>query len=184
MKRRTILMTAALLGSAGVCAATATSAPPELRSVLPSATLSGSMRFRYWGFPVYDASLWVQPGFTSQAFERHGFALQLRYLRDFTNAAITRRSIDEMTRLAGSPTAERRQLWQRWLQDAFPDVQEGDRISGINRPGDGVLFLTNGRQTGTVADAEFARLFFGIWLAAGTSEPAMRQTLLSHSGGS
>jgi len=31
---------------------------------------------------------------------------------------------------------------------------------------------------GEVKDAEFARRFFGIWLAPSTSEPALRQTLL------
>jgi len=30
-----------------------------------------------------------------------------------------------------------------------------------------------------VMDTEFARLFFGIWLASSTSEPAMRTALLS-----
>jgi hypothetical protein len=31
---------------------------------------------------------------------------------------------------------------------------------------------------GDIRDAEFARLFFGIWLSPRSSEPAMRQALL------
>ncbi len=154
--------------------------PPEVRSLMPSALLSGSTRFSYWGFAVYDASLWIQPGFTARDYERHALALQLRYLRDFTNAEITGRSIDEMARQS-KPTPERRQQWQQWLVTAFPDVKKGDRITGFHRPGEGALFLTNGRQTGIVPDPEFSRLFFGIWLAAGTSEPALRRSLLSGS---
>ena len=36
-----------------------------------------------------------------------------------------------------------------------------------------------GRTVGEVADAEFARLFFGIWLSPRTSEPQLRQALLA-----
>lgn len=35
------------------------------------------------------------------------------------------------------------------------------------------------RPAGEIADPEFARLFFGIWLDARTSEPGLRQTLLA-----
>jgi hypothetical protein len=179
-RRQALLaVTAALIGADAL----ANVAPPEVRDMLPSATLSGSIRFTYWGFSVYDASLWVLPGFQAQAFEQHRFALHLRYLRNFTNAAITARSVDEMARQS-SPTPERRAAWQQWLQAAFPDVRNGDRITGINRPGEGAVFLTNGRQTGMVPDAVFARQFFGIWLATNTSEPAMRSALLSGQDGS
>ncbi len=179
-RRQALLAVAALLWGSRAAASVA---PPEVKALLPSAALSGSIRFTYWGFSVYDASLWVLPGFQAQAFERHPFALQLHYLRNFTNAAITKRSIDEMARQS-PPTPERRAMWQQWLQAAFPDVRSGDRITGINRPGEGAVFLTNGRQTGQVPDPEFARLFFGIWLASDTSEPGMRQALLAGQGGS
>jgi len=179
-RRQALLAATALLCGSG---ARASMAPPEVRAVLPSAVLSGSIRFTYWGFSVYDASLWVLPGFQVQAFERHAFALHLHYQRNFTNAAITARSIDEMARQS-PPTPERRAAWQQWLQGAFPDVRSGDRITGINRPGEGAVFLTNGRQTGQVADVQFARLFFGIWLSPDTSEPGMRQALLAGQAGS
>jgi len=159
------------------------SVPTELRSIMPSATLSGSIRFTYWGFSVYNASLWVLPGFRPQTFEQHPFALHLEYLRNFTNASITSRTVDEMARQS-EPTSERRQLWRQWLEGAFPDVRAGDRLTGVNRPGEGSLFFTNGRQTGMVPDSEFARLFFGIWLSADTPEPAMRRALLSNTNGS
>lgn len=35
------------------------------------------------------------------------------------------------------------------------------------------------KVVGEVADPEFARLFFGIWLSPNTSEPALRQALLA-----
>lgn len=180
MQRRRALVAVAAMGALFHANGHAAASPPqELRAWLPAARLSGNTRFSYWGFAVYDASLWVQAGFDPQQFESHGFALQLDYLRDLTNATITRSSIEEMARQS-PPTPARRQLWQQWLGDAFPDLNAGDRITGVHRPGKGVLFLTNGRETGNVADAAFARLFFGIWLATSTSQPAMRQALLAN----
>ncbi|MCZ4313415.1 chalcone isomerase family protein [Comamonadaceae bacterium G21597-S1] len=181
-RRQALLAVATMVFGAG-SGARASVAPAEVRTALPSAVLSGSTRFTYWGFSVYDASLWVLPGFDPREFERHRFALHLQYLRNFTNAAITERSVDEMSRQSGA-TPERRALWRQWLRNAFPDVRAGDRITGVNQPGEGAVFLTNGRQTGSIPDPAFARLFFGIWLGSDTSEPAMRTALLSGKGGS
>ena len=152
--------------------------PTELRSALPSAMLAGNTRFEVLGFGVYEASLWVEPGFKADEYERHAFALELVYQRDFTNEAITRRSIKEMQRQPGFPPAQLKP-WQQALRSAFPDVHKGDRITGIHHPGEGAVFMTNGRQTGTIRDAEFSRLFFGIWLSVHTSEPRLREALLA-----
>ncbi len=152
--------------------------PTEVRSALPAATLAGRSRFTVWGFGVYDARLWVEPGFEANTYDSHGFALELSYLRDFSNAAISDRSIDEMQRLAPIPEAKRAS-WRQSLRAAFPDVRKGDRITGINRPGVGAVFMTNGRPTGEIRDPEFARQFFGIWLSARTSEPRLRAALLA-----
>ena len=61
----------------------------------------------------------------------------------------------------------------------FPDVEAGDRITGVQRPGEGARFYFNAALRGEVPDAEFARRFFGIWLAPQTSEPALREALLA-----
>jgi len=151
--------------------------PPALGGLLRGVTLLGSKRFTIFGFAIYDASLWVEPGFNAQDYARHGFALDLVYQRDFSNASITNRSIEEIERI-GPLTEERRQAWEAWLKTAFPDVRKGDRITGIHTPGGGAVFLTNGRQTGRINDPEFARRFFGIWLSPKTSEPALREALL------
>ena len=69
--------------------------------------------------------------------------------------------------------------WQKALEEALPDVQKGDRITGVYRPGQGVLFLANGRRGGEIRDAQLARLFFSIWLGPQTSEPRLREALLA-----
>jgi hypothetical protein len=151
--------------------------PQAWRAEWPAARLAGTARLTFWGFKVYDASLWVAPGFRHDDYASHAFALELAYLRDFSASDIARRSIEEMRRVDAFSEAQATQ-WQQALQRAFPDVKAGDRIAGLNRPGTGVQFVTNGQPTGEIRDPEFARLFFGIWLSPRTSEPQLRLALL------
>ena len=150
----------------------------SLQELVPSGQASGQGRLRFWGLDVYDASLWVAPGFRQGDFAAHGFALQLNYLRPFTAADIAQRSLEEMRRIEGFSAAQAA-AWQSALARLLPDVRTGDRITGVNRPGRPALFLHNARPLGEFGDAQFARLFFGIWLAPQTSEPALRAALLT-----
>lgn len=164
-------------GAGGAAREQPQSRPPVLDSVLPTAAAAGSGRLTYWGAAVYDASLWVAPGFRQAAPDSHAFALELRYLRAFSATDIARRSIDEMRR-AGSFSAQQAQRWGEALRNAFPDVKKGDRILGVHHPGAGARFYFNGSPSGEIADPQFARLFFAIWLGPATSEPALRAALL------
>jgi hypothetical protein len=47
----------------------------------------------------------------------------------------------------------------------------------------GAQFWFNGQLRTTVPDADFSRLFFGIWLAETTSEPRLRSALLAGAAG-
>ena len=146
--------------------------------LLPGARAAGQGRLTVWGFEVYDASLWVAPDFRQAGFERHAFALELSYLRAFSARDIAQRSVAEMRRSGGFDAAQALR-WQAALEAVLPDVRRGDRVTGVHRPGVGAAFLVNNRPVGEVADTEFARLFFGIWLGAQTSEPALRARLLT-----
>jgi len=150
----------------------------EIQALLPSVRLLGSTRLRVWGFNVYDARLFVAPGFRAVAYAQTSFALELRYLRDFTGKDIAQRSLDEMRR-AGPLTDAQANQWLREMVTAFPDVKKGDSLIGLYQPGDGVRFFLNGTPRGTVGDAAFAQRFMGIWLAPQTSEPVMRAALLA-----
>ena len=155
--------------------------PQELRASLPAASLSGQARFTYWGFEVYQATLWVAPGFAAPAYDKSPFALELAYLRDFKGADIAKRSIAEMRRQAPvTPmTPAQEAAWETRMRALFPDVGSGDRITGVHQPGTGAVFWSNGRVLGEVRDPLFAKLFFGIWLSPQTSEPQMRRALLA-----
>ena len=173
------------LGFALFCSNSVASTVPEpvpsvsaAPSALSGARLAGTARLRFWGLDIYQARLWVRPGFQAPDFARHTFALELDYLRTFTRTEIATRSIEEMRRISRFSDA-RAEEWQGALRAALPDVKKGDSITGLHLPGTGVRFLLNGRPYGEVRDPEFAPLFFGIWLSPATSEPALRQSLLA-----
>jgi hypothetical protein len=81
-------------------------------------------------------------------------------------------------RRSGPINAAAAQAWLEAMKQVFPDVQSGDRITGLHSPGVGARFWLNGQPRPAVRDAEFSRLFFGIWLSDKTSEPRLRADLL------
>ena len=143
--------------------------------------LRGQARLRLFGFSVYDATLWAPEGFDPAAYEQWPFALELRYLRNFDGRAIAQRSLEEMQRLA-PVYRERAQRWLAAMRRAFPDVKAGDRIAGVHLPGRGARFFHNGQERPGIDDAEFAMLFFSIWLSPSTSVPDFRARLLGAGG--
>ena len=167
--------------SMGVRAQTARAeVPPEVVLDLPQGQPQGAGRMRYLLWDVFDATLWTVAGFRGAQYFEHAFALELRYLRRLTGAALVDSSLQEMRR-AGSLDASKEPAWTAAMQSAFADVQTGDRITGVHRPGAGARFYFNGRLRASVDDAAFARAFFGIWLSPSTSEPRLRSALLSGS---
>ena len=104
-------------------------------------------------------------------------ALEIEYARALRGELIAQRSLDEMRRV-GEFSDEQAWRWLGTMKGMFPDVGAGDRITGVQRPGGNSRFYANGHLRGEVADREFTRLFFGIWLSPRTSEPALRLQLL------
>lgn len=151
---------------------------PVVASAVPDAKLSGEKLFRYWGFSVYTARLWVPPGFKPNDFANQPFALELAYLRDFAGADIADRSLAEMKRVGGFSEAQGAQ-WLARMKEVFPNIKNGETLTGVHQPGVGARFFHNGKPLAEVRDAEFSRRFFGIWLATSTSEPELRSALLA-----
>lgn len=150
--------------------------PPEIAQQLPDARLSGHATLRFLGLAIYDIRLWSAAPLPRDDIVQQPFGLELEYARDLAGAKIAQRSLDEMQRI-GKPTVEQAQRWLATLRRLFPDVAAGDRLTGVNAAGR-TLFFHNARALGSVEEADFSRLFFGIWLAPATSEPRLREQLL------
>jgi hypothetical protein len=173
--RRQVLLAACGLGCGAAWSADAP--PPEVATAMPGATLRGEGRLRFLGMRVYGARLFVLDGFRADDFQQHPAALELRYERELSGPRIAERSLVEMRKVGEVPEAKAGP-WLAFMQKTFPDVKEGDRITGLHQPGEGMAFFVNGKAGGALRDAEFARLFMGIWLSPRSSEPALRRALL------
>ncbi|MGQ3054456.1 MAG: chalcone isomerase family protein [Roseateles sp.] len=164
MQRRAALVTLALAPLAH--------GAPELNGL----SQRGRARFRFFGLHVYDIRLWSAAPVTAANWQAQPLTLELEYARSLEGAEIAKRSLQEMRRQAAI-TAPQAEVWLAEMQAAFPDVKAGDRISGSFEPGAAAQFFVNGQPRRRVADAAFARLFFGIWLSPQTSEPGLREQL-------
>jgi Chalcone isomerase-like len=175
--RRTLLLLGAAWLSGAPLHAQQQPVPPEVAAALPGARLVGQGRLRFMGLRIYDARLWVAAQAPGSDWVAVPWALELAYARDLKGEQIAERSLVEMRR-QGDIAPETATRWLGQMKQLFPDVKDGDRITGINLPGTGARFHHNGNLRGEVADVEFARWFFGIWLSPRSSEPALRDALL------
>ena len=177
LQRRTLLAALGVLAAAPLAVRANLALPAEVGSELPGARLLGNGRLTFLGLHIYDARLWTVDEFAAERFDRHALALELQYARTLYGRLIAERSLEEMKRQGGF-TEEQGERWLASMKQAFPDVNKGDRITGVQRPGESTRIFVNGTLRGELRDAEFTRRFFGIWLAPQTSEPKLRQSLL------
>jgi hypothetical protein len=134
----------------------------------------GHGTMRYFGLHIYDASLWsAHRNWQADA----PYALQLTYARSFKGADIAERSTKEI-KAQRSVDAATLARWEQQMKALFPDVKDGDRLTGVYLPGRGATFYSGDRLLGTIADDAFAVAFFDIWLSPKTSEPGLRANLL------
>ena len=132
---------------------------------------------RFFGLRVYDAQVWSAAPLSAEGWAQQPFALTLSYHRRLKGEEIAKRSLVEMRRQGPISDADAAR-WLAEMQAAFPDVNEGDRITGPHEPGQGARFFVNGRLQREVREPGFATRFFGIWLSPQTSEPGLREQLL------
>ncbi|MFT6270243.1 MAG: hypothetical protein ACJAVV_003072 [Alphaproteobacteria bacterium] len=146
----------------------------NLQAFFESPQVVGQARLKVFFFNIYDAVLFAPQG----NFEaEQPFALKLKYLRDFEGKEIASRSVGEMRNL-GMQDEVKLAKWYQEMQDIFPNVKEGETITGIVDKKQVSHFYLNEKPLGKVHDIEFSKWFFNIWLSEETSEPKMRQQLL------
>lgn len=134
----------------------------------------GQGEMRWLGLSLYRARLWVGG---ERFVATEPFALALTYSRDIGRDRLVDTTIAEMRRLGGQEDG-RLERWRADLQRLFPEVRAGDTLIGVHVPNQGVRFFHGGRLTGEIADTDFARAFFAIWLDPRTRAPELRERLL------
>ncbi len=149
--------------------------PAAVARDVPGLTPFGEGTMRFFGLKVYDVRLWT----AMKSFAHTDpFALELVYDLSLNGRDIAERSIEEMRRQGHSDEA-RLKRWGDEMARIFPDVRQGDTLVGVSVPGKGARFYTRDKFIAAVADPEFARAFFDIWLSEKTSAPRVRRKLLN-----
>ncbi len=160
-------------------AARAEPLPEPLAAELPEARFRGTAAVRWFGIPLYEASLWVHRLAPDGGLDySQPFVLRLRYARPFTGRSIAEMSRTEMARLSRVP-AEQLARWHDSMLRAFPDVAAGAELAGVHVPGVGMRLFHNGRVLTELPGDDFSRAFFGIWFAPETRDRSVRERLLS-----
>lgn len=167
-------MLALLLMVAGIASAQPLAGAGD---VLPDLKPLGKGEMRWFGFKLYDASLWASGGTYSPD---GGFALSIRYARPFEGYKLAEASIDEIKRL-GERDKKRLARWKDILTGVFPDVKEGDVLTGVKMPDGSARFFHQGAELPAIEDRALSDAFFAIWLDARTREPKLRARLLAES---
>ncbi len=154
-----------------------TPAPAAIRVALPDAELSGGGSYRWFGMKLYDARLWTaRKPLTPDNWESTPLALELVYARTLYGERIAKASVDEM-RHVGYGTPAQHAAWLEAMKRVFPDVAEGTQLVGIYQPGGATRFIRDGQSVGEIADPEFGKAFFAIWLHPKTSAAKLRLAL-------
>ncbi|QWE18294.1 chalcone isomerase family protein [Polynucleobacter corsicus] len=145
--------------------------PPHIKSMMGQVQLQGLGRLNFWGFHVYDASL-----YRSATQDSQEFALELKYQRAFSGEALANRTAQEMKNL-GVADAQATS-WGKELASFFPNVEPGQTISAVYTLKQGTSFFYEGKKISQIQGNDFAKAFFGVWLDSKTSAPKLRADLL------
>ena len=137
-------------------------------------SMRGEATMRFIGLKVYDVRLWTQ----MKAFTyTDPFAVELVYDMSLNGKDIAERSVKEM-RVQGYSDEAKLKRWGEEMTKIFPDIKKGDTLIGMSIPGKEARFYNREKLIATVADPEFSKAFFDIWLSEKSSEPKLRLKLL------
>ena len=141
--------------------------------VVTSPRLVGEARFRLFFFDIYHASLFAPDG---QYDGMAPFALKLSYMRDVSSQTITKASLDEMRR-QGVSDKQSLTEWANWMEQNFPDMQNGDEAMMVALPNGGMALYHNQVKLGQTDDPAFTDAFFAIWLSDNALKPDLSRQI-------
>jgi len=143
----TLLMTLSLLG--GVSSARDIS---HIELAMNQSQPQGTGRLNFWGFHIYDATLY-RAGNSSSS----DFALNIQYQKSFSGSAIASKTADEMKKI-GVPEMQAA-IWGKELAAVFPNIEPGQSITGIYSPKVGTTFFSRVRKLPKSLGLNFQKLF-------------------------
>ncbi|HSN71596.1 MAG TPA: chalcone isomerase family protein [Steroidobacteraceae bacterium] len=123
----------------------------------------GSGKLSFFGFSIYDASLWTADGEFAGFVAGRPVALSLWYKRAFSRSElldITRKAWERL----GTGSQAQRAGWLEQLEAVWNDVDPGDNMTAVVLPGRETRFYDQTGFKGRIDDPELGPAFLGIWL--------------------
>lgn len=130
-------------------------------------------------FNVYTAALY-QPADTGPDdvladLPRH---LEIDYLRKISRADFIKAADDMLAKQHRPEVIQSIQAGIDQINPLYEDVQKGDRYALTYIPGEGTTLKFNGEVKGVIEGAEFARIYFSIWLGENNPYKEFRDRLV------
>ena len=149
--------------------------PPCLNEMITSPDPFGRGEYHVMGFHIYSAQFWTD---SKQWDKSKPYALYIKYFTDISKEDFLEKTLDELKK---NPTVTEDMLtnFQQKLAFIYPNVADGDSITALYKPGEGVLFYHNESQLGWMKEEQLIVPFFEIWLGEHSSDPELRDRLLN-----
>lgn len=141
-------------------AAPASASPSEVGRAIPNARMVGEARYHMLAIALFDAELYATNGDFAWA---QPFALSLTYHRSARQSTLLNRTMSEMSQ-RGAGSVQSLAPLRAQLARCFPNIVNGDRMTGVSTGPNTAVFYHNGAQRCTIEWPNFRRHFFGIWL--------------------
>ena len=130
-------------------------------------------------FNVYVAALYQLP----ESGPRDALAdqprhLEIEYLRDLSKPSFLEAAEDMLAKQHDRATIESIRPGIEAINKLYQDVKKGDRYALTYVPGIGTELFFNGESKGIVPGADFARIYFTIWLGENHPYQSFRDRLV------
>lgn len=142
----------------------------------------GAGTITWFGFTIYDASLWTENGRFANLTDSLPVALHITYRKNIKSSELAERTAEEWQQL-NIYTPSERQQWQQRLATIWPTVKPGDSITTLVTDDRQTHFYYNNELIHRIDDPEFGIALLSIWLHPNTSQPELRNKLIGQRKG-
>lgn len=154
-----------------------------LASIRPSLEKSGDYRFVYrMFFKLYDVRFYTDATITSDVESllngENSLLLEFDYLRKIEKSIILESSEKILANNMSSTDLAAIRERVNQINAAYKTVYKGDRSALSYIPGEGTTLWINKQAVITIKGADFAKLYFRIWLGEKPISKSMRDALV------
>ncbi len=139
--------------------------------------LLGDATLRWFGFTIYDATLWSE----NELFDGSSYSDPVMLSITYRKSIPKNQLIDATEKQWSQFNWIKKNKMDNWLHELhkiWPDVSPGDVIACVVLPSGVTQFFSQNEYLGSISDPQFGPGFLSIWLSPESSLPKLRRQLL------